>query len=203
MQKHHNGHCDGQNLVRAPFPQTHGFSAKDEGHKLPSELNKSASGSQCGEVSMSAQGAESVRSGEKGYLSGKRPQKMEPSDRPDLCHHLFSIESGLEAEHTRFLASARRASATMDGALFSKAQIIESFSKNMETQMWEKAAGHPLSTGMEKDNNRFCQEGQVTTDQRRKFLGCAGAGFSCLWSHPRTSPACGWIYSQPIFLCSL
>ena len=34
-------------------------------------------------------------------------------------------------------------------ALFSKAQTIESFSKDMETQMWKKAAGHLLSTGME------------------------------------------------------
>ena len=48
---------------RAPFPRSHGSSAKNECHKLAPELNKSASGSQCGEVSMSTQGADFVRSG--------------------------------------------------------------------------------------------------------------------------------------------
>ena len=66
---------------------------------------------------------------------------------------------------------APEASASLGGALF-KAQIIESFSKDMETQMWKKAAGH---------HHRLCQEGQVSTDQRKKFHGCARAEFSCLW----------------------
>ena len=72
-------------------------------------------------------------------------------------------------------------SATLDGALFNKAQVIESFSEDMEMQMWKKAAGHPLSTGM------VCQEGQVSTDQRRKFHSRACAGFSCFWSQLATS----------------
>ena len=45
--------------------------------------------------------------GRKGSHSGKRPQTMEPSDRSNLCHYLFSLGSGLEAEHTRFWQSAR------------------------------------------------------------------------------------------------
>ena len=61
---------------------------------------------------------------------------MEPSDRPNLCHYLFSL-----------------------GSQFDKAQIIDSFSKDMEMQMWEKAAGHPLSTGMKKG---------ITTDFAKK-----------------------------------
>ena len=108
-----------------------------------------------------AQGAEFVRPGEKGSLSGKIPQKMEPSDRPNLCHYLFSLGSGLEAEHTRFW-QAPEASATLDGALFNKAQIIESFSKDMEMQTREKAAGHPLSMGTEKG---------ITTDFAAKKAG--------------------------------
>ena len=45
-------------------------------------------------------------------------------------------------------------------------------------------------------HHRFCQVGQVSTDQRRKFHGCTCAGLSCLWSHQRTSSACGWIYAR-------
>ena len=44
---------------------------------------------------------------EQGSHSGKRPQTLEPSDRSNLRHYLFGFGSGLEAEHTRFLASAR------------------------------------------------------------------------------------------------
>ena len=96
---------------------------------------------------MSTQGAEFVRSGERGSHSGKRHQTLEPSDRSNLCHYLLGFGSGLEAEHTW---QAPDASATLDGALFNKAQIIDSFSKDMEMQTWKRAAGHSLSSGMEK-----------------------------------------------------
>ena len=42
------------------------------------------------------------------------------------------------------------ASATLDGALFNKAQIIDSFSRDMEMQTWKRVAGHSLGAGMEK-----------------------------------------------------
>ena len=42
------------------------------------------------------------------------------------------------------------ASATLDGALFNKAQVVDSFCRDVEMQTWKKAAGHSLSTGMEK-----------------------------------------------------
>ena len=42
------------------------------------------------------------------------------------------------------------ASATLDGALFNKAQIVDSFSTDMEMQTWKRAVGHSLSAGMEK-----------------------------------------------------
>ena len=41
-------------------------------------------------------------------------------------------------------------SATLDGALFNKAQIIDSFSSDMETQTWKTAARHSSSSGLEK-----------------------------------------------------
>ena len=49
-----------------------------------------------------------VRSVEKGSHFGKRPQTLEPSYRPNLCHHLLGVGGGLEAEHTRILANAGR-----------------------------------------------------------------------------------------------
>ena len=43
------------------------------------------------------------------------------------------------------------ASATLDGALFNKAQIIiVSLSRDVEMQTWKRVAGHSLSAGLEK-----------------------------------------------------
>ena len=202
---HHTSKCDAKNLklgtvmgkTRAcAVPQSHGSSAKSECHKLPPELDKSASVSQCGEVSMSTQGAEFVRSCGKGSHFGKRPPTLEPSNRSNLCHHLLGVGAGLEAEETRFLADAR--------ATLEQAQIIDSFFQDMEMQTWKRAAGLSLSAGMEKRyHHRLCQEGQVSADERGKIHGCTCAGLSCFWSHQRTSLACRWIYSQPTFLCTL
>ena len=134
---------------------------------------------------------------------GKRPQTLEPSYRPILCHHLFGVGGGLEAEYTRLLASARRQCYSgwrfvQQGA--DHRQFLLGYGNaNMEKSGWAFAQfGHG-----KRYHHRFCQEGQVSTDQRGKFHGCTCAGCSCLWSHQRTLPACGWIYSQPIFLCSL
>ena len=41
-------------------------------------------------------------------------------------------------------------SATLDGALLNKAQIIDSFSSDMEMQTWKAAARHSSSSGLEK-----------------------------------------------------
>ena len=51
---------------------------------------------------MSTQDAELVRSGGKRFLFW---QETEPSYRSNLC---LGVEGWLEAEHTRFLANARR-----------------------------------------------------------------------------------------------
>ena len=76
---------------------------------------------------------------------------------------------------------APAASATLDGALFNKAQIIESFSKDMEIQTWKKAAGHPLCTGMEKGiitdfakkaRSQLIKEGNFMTARALDFLVC-------------------------------
>ena len=75
------------------------------------------------------------------------------------------------------------ASATLDGALFNKAQIVDCFSRHMEMQMWKQAAGHSLSAGMEKRHHYRCRQGsQESIGQREEFHICACAGFSRMWS---------------------
>ena len=70
------------------------------------------------------------------------------------------LEAGWKSSTPGFW-QAPDASATLDGALFNKTHIIDSFSKDMEMQTWKRAAGHSLSSGMEKrHHHRFCQEGQ-------------------------------------------
>ena len=189
---------------RALFPRSHGSSAKSECHKLPPELNKSASGSQCREVSVSTQGAEFARSGGKGLPFWQETPdagtKLQVQSLPPCARCLR--RAGSRAHQVS--GQTPDASATLDGALFNKAHIIDSLSRCMEMQTWKRAAGQSLSSGMEKGiNTDFCQESQVSAEQRGKLHGCTCAGHSCLWSHQRTSLACGWIYSQPIFLCSL
>ena len=90
------------------------------------------------------------------------------------------------------------ASATLDGALFNKAQMIDSFSRVMERQMWKQAADHS-----ERYHHRFRQRSQEKSEQREEFHGCSGAGHSCSWSDRRTSPACRWFDSQSVFVCAL
>ena len=73
-----------------------------------------------------------------------------------------------------------------------------------EMQTWKRAAGHPLIPGMEKGIiTDFAKKAGSQLIKRGKFHDCTCAGLSSLWSHQRTAPACGWICSQPTFLCSL
>ena len=76
---------------------------------------------------------------------------------------------------------APEASATLEGALFNKAQIIESFSKDMEMQTWKSAAGHSLSTGTEKGiptdfaktaRSQLIKEGNFMAARALDFLVC-------------------------------
>ena len=83
------------------------------------------------------------------------------------------LEAGWKPS-TRGFWQAPDTSATLDGALFNNAQIIDSFSKDG----WALAQlGHG-----EGHHHRFCQESQVSTDQRGKFHGCTCAGLSRLWN---------------------
>ena len=70
-------------------------------------------------------------------------------------------------------------SATLDGALFNKAQIIDSFSSDMEMQTWKTAARHSSSSGLEKGiisdftkkaRSQLIKEGSFTAARALDFL---------------------------------
>ena len=122
---------------------------------------------------MSAQGAGSATSGgKKDYLSGKRPQKMGTKRQAQSL--------GWKPSTAGFW-QAPEASATLDCALFNKAQIIDSFSRNMEMQTWKRAAGHSFSSGMEegittgfakKARSQLIKEGNFMAARALDFLVC-------------------------------
>ena len=72
-------------------------------------------------------------------------------------------------------------SATLDGALFNKAQIIDSFSCDMEMQTWKAAARHSSSSGLErgiitdfakKARSQLIKKGNFTAARALDFLVC-------------------------------
>ena len=153
---------------------------------------------------MSTQGAEFVRSG------GKRipfwqmtPDAGNQTTGPISATICSVLEPGWKPSTPGF-SQAPDACATIDGALSNKAQIVDSFSRDMEMPNMDKS-GWALAQCRfgERCHHRFCQEGQVSADRGEKFHGCACIGLSCLWSHQRTSRTCGWLYSLSIFLSAL
>ena len=72
-------------------------------------------------------------------------------------------------------------SATLDGALFNKAQIIDSFSSDMEMQTWKAAARHSSRSGLEKGiitdfakkaRSQLIKEGSFMAARALDFLVC-------------------------------
>ena len=77
------------------------------------------------------------------------------------------------------------ASDTLEVALFNKAQIIDSFSRDVEMQTWKRAAGHSLSAGMEKGiNTDFAKKARSQLIKEGNFMAARVLdGFSRLWSN--------------------
>ena len=70
--------------------------------------------------------------------------------------------------------------------LFNKAQIIDSFSSDMEMQTWKAAARHSsIFRFGERYHHRFRQESQISVDQRRQISRLHGRwDLLVLWSNP-------------------
>ena len=105
------------------------------------------------------------------------------------CHPICSVlEAGWKPSTPGFWQKPD-ASATLDGVLFNKAQIIDSFSRDMDMQTWKRAAGHPLSAGMEKGVitdfakkawSQLTQEGNLMAARALDFLVCGAINEPCL-----------------------
>ena len=107
----------------------------------------------------------------------------------------------MEAELTGFSQSPGRSPDGSDGALFNKAQIIDSFTSDMEMQTWKAAARHSSSSGLEKGiitdfakkaRSQLIKEGSFTAARALDFLVCGAINEPHL-------PANGSIPNQ--FLC--
>ena len=77
------------------------------------------------------------------------PRRWNKATGPISATVCSVLEAGWKPSTPGFW-QAPDASATLEGALFNKAQIVDSFSNVMEMQTWKRAPGHSLSAGMEK-----------------------------------------------------
>ena len=98
----------------------------------------------------------------------------------------------------------RMAVPLLDGALFNKAQMIDSFSSDMEMQTWKTAARHSSSSGVEKGiitsfakkaRSQLIQEGNFMAARALDFLVCGAINEPHL-------PADGSIPNQLFFVRS-
>ena len=95
------------------------------------------------------------------------PRRWNQATGPISATICSVLEAGWKPSSPGFWQS-QDGSATLDGALFNKAQIIDSFFSDMEMQTWKAATRHSSSSGLEKrHHHRFCQESQISVDQRR------------------------------------
>ena len=125
------------------------------------------------------------------------PRRCDQATGPISASICSLLEAGWKRSTPGFW-QAPDASATLDGALFNTAQIVDSFSRDMEMQTSKRVGGRSLSAGMEKG---------VITDfakkSRSQLISEKTSGLSGFLNYQRTSLACGWLDSQPICLCSL
>ena len=153
MQKPQNGYGDGQKPKRALFPQSHGASARSECHKLPPELNKSAP------------------------ILERDPRRWNHAAGPISATICSVLEAGWKPSTPGFWQTPD-ASATLDGALFNKAQIIDSFSRNMKNAIMEMSGWHSLSAGMEKGiNTDFAKKARSQLIKEGNFMAARALDF--------------------------
>ena len=131
------------------------------------------------------------------------PRRWNQATGPISATICSLLEAGWKPSSPGFWLSPH-GSATLDGALFNKAQIIDSFSSDMEMQTWKAAARHSSSSGLErgvitdfakKARSQLIKEGHFTAARALDFLVCGAINEPHL-------PA-GWFYSQSISLRTL
>ena len=87
------------------------------------------------------------------------------------------LEAGWKPSSPGFWQSPD-ASAALDGALFNKARIVDSFSRDTELQLWKQAAGHELSAGMERGIiTAFAKEARNQLISAKNFMAVRALDF--------------------------
>ena len=121
---------------------------------------------------MSTQDAEPMLAG--------NPRRWNQATGPISATICSVLEAGWKPSSPGFWQSLD-GSATLDGALFNRAQIIDSFSSDMEMQTWKAAARHSASSGLEKGiitdfakkaRSQLIKEGSFTAARALDFLVC-------------------------------
>ena len=164
VQKPQNGYGDGQKPKGALLPRSRGSSAKSECRKHKAQ---------------NSQGLEE----KKAPILARDPRRWNQATGPISATICSVLEAGWKPSIRGFFQTPD-ASATLDGALFNKAQIIDSFSRDMEMQTWKRAAGHSLSSGMEKGTNTdFAKKARSQLIKEGNFMAARALDF----------PVCGAI----------
>ena len=139
--------------MRALSPRSQGFFKTV---RLPQvdtrEKNRSVNGSRCGAVLTGHKTQNSDSLERNCPFSGDKRRTLEKNNGPNVYHNLFGLDAGWEPNSPVFWHSPA-ANATLDGALFCDAQIVDSFSTDthgdalVETTCW---SFYSLTAGMEK-----------------------------------------------------
>ena len=108
------------------------------------------------------------------------PRRWNQATGPISATICSVLEAGWKPSSPGFWQSPD-GSAPVDGAWFNKAQIIDSFSCDMEMQTWKAAARHSSSSGLEQGiitdfakeaRSQLIKEGSFTAARALDFLVC-------------------------------
>ena len=150
---------------------------------------------------MSTQDAESARfGGKKAPMLASNPRRWNQATGPISATICSVLEAGWKPSSPGFWQTPD-GSATLDGALFNKAQIVDSFSSEMEMQTWKTAARHPTSSGLEKGiTTDFAKKARSQLIKERNSMAVRALDFHvCGAIHEPHLPADGTIMNQ--FFC--
>ena len=116
----------------------------------------------------------------KASMLASNPRRWSRATGPISATICSALEAGWKPSSLGFRQTPD-GSATLDGALFNKAQIIDSFSSDTEMQTWKTAARHSSSSVLEKGiitsfakkaRSQLINEGNFMAARALDFLVC-------------------------------
>ena len=129
------------------------------------------------------------------------PRRWNQATGPISATICSVLEAGWKPSSPGFWQSPD-GSATLDGALFNKAQIIDSFSSDMEMQTWKEAARHSSSSGLERGISSQISPRMPGLSCSKKVISRLRGRWIFLFVEPSTNLTCSADGSIPNqFLC--